>query len=121
MLEAIVGRLIDLTGQRFGRWMVLAIHPKRMRYGKAGHAVMALWMCRCSACGTERLVFATNLRRRLSKSCGCAAHEATRKRNTKHGHAVRSQPTRAYVAWQHMKQRCLNPNNKDYDNYGGRG
>ena len=29
--------------------------------------------------------------------------------------------TPEYSAWQHMKQRCANPNNKDYDHYGGRG
>lgn len=26
-----------------------------------------------------------------------------------------------YSTWKNMKERCLNPNNKDYDNYGGRG
>ena len=29
--------------------------------------------------------------------------------------------TRIYRVWAAMKQRCLNPNNKGYDNYGGRG
>jgi hypothetical protein len=28
---------------------------------------------------------------------------------------------REYTSWQHMKQRCLNPRNKDYYNYGARG
>jgi len=114
-----MGRLIDLTGKRFGRWKVLAIHPKRRRYGKAGKAIAVLWHSRCD-CGVEDNVLGSNLRRGLSKSCGCAARETTRKRNTKHGHAVRGQHTRAYDAWQHAKQRCLNPNNKDYPNYGGR-
>ena len=27
----------------------------------------------------------------------------------------------AYKVWNGMKQRCMNPNNKDYDNYAGRG
>jgi hypothetical protein len=26
-----------------------------------------------------------------------------------------------YRAWQHLKQRCLNPRNRDYPRYGGRG
>ncbi len=26
-----------------------------------------------------------------------------------------------YAAWGNMKQRCLNPNNPNYKNYGGRG
>lgn len=29
--------------------------------------------------------------------------------------------TPEYSAWQHMKQRCLNPNSPDYPAYGGRG
>jgi hypothetical protein len=112
-------KLIDLSGKRFGRWRVLALHPKRMRYGKARRAVTALWMCRCD-CGTERLVLGSNLRAGYSKSCGCLGREKTRKRNTKHGHARRGKHTRVYDAWQHAKQRCLNPNNKDYGSYGGR-
>lgn len=29
--------------------------------------------------------------------------------------------TRTYDKWKRMRQRCLNPANKDYHNYGGRG
>jgi pentatricopeptide repeat protein len=94
----------------------LAIHPERRRYGKA---IFVLWRCRCD-CGVEGIVFGCNLRRKFSKSCGCAAHEETRRRSTKHGHARRGKITRAYYCWQHMKQRCFNPNNKDYPYYGGR-
>jgi hypothetical protein len=112
--------LIDLSGQQFGRWRVLALHPKRMRYGKANHAVAALWMCRCS-CGTERLVLGTNLRTGMSQSCGCLSRETTRKRSTKHGHARHGKVTRAYACWSRIKQRCYNPNHKDYPDYGGRG
>jgi|SRR5689334_22960551 len=37
----------------------------------------------------------------------------------KHG---RSRPaTREYISWDNMKRRCLDPNNKHYKNYGGRG
>jgi hypothetical protein len=118
--RVMTGRLIDITGKRFGRWTVVAIYPERRRYGKAGKAIAVLWRCQCD-CGEEGIVFGCNLRRGLSKSCGCAAREATRRRNTKHGHAIRGQVTRAYIIWQHAKQRCHNPNNRDYPNYGGRG
>lgn len=30
-------------------------------------------------------------------------------------------PSLTYKAWAGMRQRCLNPNNQDYQNYGGRG
>jgi hypothetical protein len=114
-----MGRLIDLTGRKIGCWTVLAIHPERMRYGKAGQAVLALWLCRCD-CGTERLVFGCNLHRGLSLCCGCIGREKTRKRSTKHGHARRGNISRAYWCWQHLKGRCLNPNDKAYCWYGGR-
>lgn len=29
--------------------------------------------------------------------------------------------TRTFKSWESMKQRCFNPNSKDYANYGGRG
>ena len=29
--------------------------------------------------------------------------------------------SRAYIAWMNMRQRCLNPKNRDFANYGGRG
>jgi len=29
--------------------------------------------------------------------------------------------TKAYKAWSALKQRCLNPNNTEYNRYGGRG
>lgn len=42
--------------------------------------------------------------------------------NFKHGHgSVRRGHSPAYDSWANMKQRCLNPNNKDYKYYGGRG
>lgn len=39
------------------------------------------------------------------------------RRNTKHG----MYRTRVYCCWNDMKQRCFNPNNKAYPNYGARG
>lgn len=38
---------------------------------------------------------------------------------TKHGHAAIRTPT--YRSWQQMVQRCTNPNNTHYADYGGRG
>ena len=112
--------LIDLIGKQFGRWFVLAIHPTRIRYGRHGHAVSVLWLCRCD-CGTERVVFGENLRRGLTTSCGCRSREKTRERSTRHGHACRGKISSAYSRWNTMLQRCFNPNHKDYPNYGGRG
>jgi hypothetical protein len=42
-------------------------------------------------------------------------------RETIHGHRKRSYKSSEYLAWDHMKQRCFNPNSKNYKHYGGRG
>jgi hypothetical protein len=116
------GKLIDLAGQRFGRWTVLAIHPQRTRYGRK---VVALWCCVCD-CGNERLVIGHNLRNGHSGSCGCRIPKHGHSgscgcRGPKHGLAKRGRRTRVYECWVGMRQRCRNPNNANYPDYGGRG
>jgi hypothetical protein len=62
----------DLTGQTFGRILVL---------GKAGNdsAKNIIYHCRCS-CGKETIVRAYALRRGSSKSCGCLRNELSAER-----------------------------------------
>lgn len=38
-----------------------------------------------------------------------------------HGSAKRNNESKAYISWKHMRQRCNNPNDKNYPYYGGRG
>jgi len=38
-----------------------------------------------------------------------------------HGHAPDGGPSPTYKTWAGMKRRCLNPKNKDFQFYGGRG
>lgn len=47
-------------------------------------------------------------------SCGC-------QRGVTHGEERGRRKSPELRAWHHMKQRCLNQNNSDYANYGGRG
>jgi len=98
--------LIDLTGQRFGRWSVLALHPERSGCGRAR------WCCRC-ICGTERIVDGNNLRSGRSTSCRCVQREMRKK----HGQSN----TNIYQRWVQMRARCLNERHAAYPNYGGRG
>ena len=57
-------RLKDLTGQRFGRWLVLR-EAGVDKYGKVQ------WLCKCD-CGNECIVRQRNLLgARVTKSCGC--------------------------------------------------
>ena len=42
-------------------------------------------------------------------------------RNLKHGYAKSGQRSPEYRAWTHMRDRCYNPKDKAFHNYGGRG
>ena len=57
-------RLIDLTGQRFGRLVVIGRAAKLM-YGK--HVA---WICQCD-CGATTTTIGGSLRKGVVNSCGC--------------------------------------------------
>ncbi|MBP2505588.1 hypothetical protein ABID82_005095 [Methylobacterium sp. PvP062] len=104
-----MGRLVDLTGQTFGRLTVEA------RDGVMGGN--AAWRCLCT-CGGSARAAGRDLQSGHTSSCGCAKNEATSARSIRHGHSKRS-PT--YVCWSNMIQRTTNPNNESYKDYGARG
>lgn len=100
---------LNLLGQKFGRLVVI----ERAENNKHGQT---RWKCKCD-CGKFTVVAASDLKNGKIKSCGCLSHELTAKRSTKHG--LRYTPN--YKRWLHIKDRCLNPHNKDFNRYGGRG
>ena len=65
-------KVIDLTGQRFGRLTVI----KRAENNKYG---TAQWTCKCE-CGNTIYSTASNLKSGRTKSCGCLQRELNRKR-----------------------------------------
>lgn len=79
--------------------------------------------CEC-ICGNFIYVTSYALRKGMVKSCGCLHAESAQKqglKNLKHGGTRRLvSRTPEYEVWCHMKQRCLNPKNPKYRNYGGR-
>lgn len=56
-----------------------------------------------------------------TKSCGCARRESNRRLRLKHGQSSDHNTTPEYRAWMGLKSRCLNPNVRNYKDYGGRG
>lgn len=94
--------LNDLTGQKFGKLTVIERAKNR---GK-----VIYWLCKCE-CGGIIEVQSAHLKNGNTKSCGCM------KGNKKHG----QRSTRLYRIWIGIKQRCLNPKNPHYKDYGGRG
>lgn len=101
--------LKDLTGQRFGRLVVVE------RAG-SDRQKRATWKCQCD-CGRETVATSSYLLNGDIRSCGCAKSERMIERNTKHGKAQ----TRLYGVWANMIQRCTDPNHQHYHRYGGRG
>lgn len=102
--------LIDITGKRFGRLVVISRAPRD------GHG-NDKWDCRCD-CGKPTTVLGYSLRSGETKSCGCLSREITSKRATTHGLGTKAPE---YEAWKGLSKRCANENTKCYNRYGGRG
>ncbi len=92
----------DLTGQRFGRLIVV-------EYAGIGKFRRAKWLCQCD-CGNTHI---TTIQKERTRSCGCLLCES----KTTHGQTDSPE----YSSWRHMLERCLNPNHHAYVRYGGRG
>lgn len=104
-------RLINLTGKQFGRLLVLGLNDCRGENGQL------FWDCLCS-CGILRSpIGGQRLRSGHSRSCGCLAREQVQTLNLKHGRSR----TGEYISYHHAKARCSDPNQHNYNNYGGRG
>jgi hypothetical protein len=111
-----MSKLVDLTGQRLGRFVVLdraENSPKDNR---------ARWLCRCD-CGKTKIVEGKALRSGNTQSCGLG--QCWGKRSVTHGQSGnRYQGKKAspsYGSWAAMKQRCLDPNAERYPKYGALG
>lgn len=100
----------DLTGQRFGRLVVLSESPKRTK------SRGVYWFCKCD-CGNIKEIASNHLMRGLTVSCGCYNKEVNTAKNAKHGYFG----TPTYKSWDKMIQRCTNPNCPEYVWYGKRG
>ncbi len=109
-----MSKLIDLTGQKFGRLTVL-----ERAFTRKGQL---FWKCECD-CGRVCIVQGSSLRGRRTRSCGCLHDQMARVRinevNCSHPSSIIDK--RLYQVWSNMRQRCSNPNHPEYQNYGGRG
>ena len=126
------------TGDKYGMLTIIEeVQPYIKPNGKSERKVK----CKCD-CGNLTDVLLFQLRSGKTKSCGCYLKEVVSKigkstislnrfignhsdetknkirtANTKHG----LYKTSEYRAWDSMKQRCYNPNCRDYKDWGGRG
>ena len=100
----------DYIGKTFNLLTVISTEDAN-GLGKARKA-----MCKC-ICGNYKKVAFQDLRNGHTKSCGCLKRERIISYSTKHGMS-RHPLTPIYSA---MIQRCTNPENDRYRDYGGRG
>lgn len=100
-------------GDVFGRLTVTELGVVHVSSG--GREYRAA-MCACE-CGSTKTVPLSSLVTGNTRSCGCFLSESTSTRSTKHS----KYGTPTYYAWSAMIQRCTNPKNPGYKNYGGRG
>lgn len=98
---------VDLTGFKNGRLTVMSLHSTGQH---------TKWNCLCE-CGKSFVSESYTIKTGKVKSCGCYRVDETTARKTNHGY--RHHPL--YDIWCHIKDRCLNPNNPAYHNFGGRG
>lgn len=79
------------------------------------------WLFQCS-CGTApKAIYRYNVINSKTTSCGCFHKQRIEETFLRHGAGRAGQQTRAFRIWCKMRERCDNPNNKDYMHYGGRG
>lgn len=103
-----MGNIIDLTGQKFGRWTVLRFCGLKRRESQ--------WECKCE-CGNVHVVGRGNLVSGRSQSCGCLREERLSAAISKHN--MSEDPL--FFAWHTMKARCYSAKNHSFKNYGARG
>ena len=99
-----MGAFIDLTGRKIGRLTIVKRAPNK---GKK-----TMWEYKCD-CGNTGVSNAGDISVGRVSSCGCYNREVV----TKHG----GSSSRIYQTYHDMIQRCYNPRNKAFKNYGGRG
>lgn len=107
----------NLIGKVYGRLTVISLANKKLL---PGGGQVTMWLCKCS-CGNTKAVPAYNLKIGKTKSCGCLNSELARVRRLKHAGTINGKRARLYDIWRAMKERCNDPKNISYHNYGGRG
>jgi hypothetical protein len=111
-------RTILAEGTRFGRLVVLA---DMGTIDGRGHVKL---LCDC---GEVTVTSVDRVRRGQTRSCGCLNDEALspfqkgQQVRLRHGDAPRGAETPEYQTWKGMRERCFNPHNPSFIDYGARG
>lgn len=104
----------DKTGMKFG---VLTVLRKAEKHELPidTQEDCSFWVCECD-CGNEVILSRRHLTPRRRGCSNCCSQSRTELSTT---HGLRD--TSLYDVWRDIRYRCLDPNNKHYPDYGGRG
>lgn len=108
------------VGKSYGRWTVLNKEKSRVYISGGKAREVKMLRCRC-ACGVEKVVIGSELKKGRSQSCGCLRKEIVSILATKHGEIANGKESPEYAAWRGIISRCTNKKNTNYQKYGGRG
>lgn len=111
-------RLVVSKGDRF--YKLVVVDETKPYINPASGQKCRKFIFKCD-CGVITEAVLSEVTRGRKKSCGCLVKETTTARSTKHGQTKYGNIPPEYRSWHGMKTRCINPNNKDWANYGGRG
>ena len=100
-------------GEKFGKLTIISEYES---YRTSSGVPKRRVECKCD-CGNVVIIQLQLVRIGNTKSCGCLHKEVMKKMKTTHG----MKGTPEYLTWKRMKYRCLNPNSKGFEYYGGRG
>jgi hypothetical protein len=103
-------KAVESIGEVYGRLTVLGIVGRDAR----GKAIVT---ARCSCDGNVKEYGLSGLRFGSTASCGCLSREALVQRSTTHGLGAVGLQTN----YSHMMDRCFNPDNSHFEDYGGKG
>ena len=100
----------DISGNRYGKLTVVCLDRERTRR-------KSYWICKCD-CGKIKSIRSDTLNR--IKSCGCVKKQQDIVNlGINYNHNMTHEEV--FTTWNAMINRCLNPNNHAYKDYGGRG
>ncbi len=101
--------LPNFIGKKFNKWTVLERIKDESNKG--------FWKCQCE-CGSIRNIISHGLSKGYTKQCRKCNQKNIGKMTRTHG---MSRKIPEYGAWCNIKDRCCNPNCKNWKDYGGRG